>query len=96
MSDVAGTAILVPRENVNDESATLVAWLVTDGSQVEQGQAVAQIETSKAVVDLEAPASGLLHHGAKAGQDVPIGGSIGRVGGSVSVSVSMSVTVSMT
>ena len=92
MSDVAGTAILVPRENVNDESATLVAWLVTDGSQVEQGQAVAQIETSKAVVDLEAPASGLLHHGAKAGQDVPIGGSIGRVGGSVSVSVSMSVS----
>jgi pyruvate/2-oxoglutarate dehydrogenase complex dihydrolipoamide acyltransferase (E2) component len=73
--------ILVPRENVNDESATLVAWEVADGAFVEAGSKVAQVETSKAVVDIAAPASGILRHGAKPGQDVPIGAAIGRIGG---------------
>jgi pyruvate/2-oxoglutarate dehydrogenase complex dihydrolipoamide acyltransferase (E2) component len=73
-------SILVPRENVNDESATLVAWEVLDGTYVEVGSLVAQIETSKAVVDILAPASGILRHEAKAGQDVPIGAPIGRIG----------------
>jgi pyruvate/2-oxoglutarate dehydrogenase complex dihydrolipoamide acyltransferase (E2) component len=82
MTTGEASTIVVPRENVNDESATLVAWLVGDGASVERGTIVAQIETSKAVVDLEAPASGILHHVARAGQDVPIGGEIGRVGGS--------------
>ncbi len=74
------TAVVVPRENVNDESATLVAWLVADGSAVEQGRPVAQIETSKAVVEVEAPASGVLRHRARPGQDVPIGDPIGSIG----------------
>ena len=78
MSETA--SILVPRENVNDESATLVLWEVADGSFVEAGRPVAQIETSKAVVDILAPASGILRHEAKAGQDVPIGAPIGRIG----------------
>jgi pyruvate/2-oxoglutarate dehydrogenase complex dihydrolipoamide acyltransferase (E2) component len=77
----AAAAILVPRENVNDESATLVAWQVANGTFVEAGALVAQIETSKAVVDILAPTSGILHHQAKAGQDVPIGAPIGRIGG---------------
>jgi len=73
-------SILVPRENVNDESATLVAWTVADGTFVELGTPVAQVETSKAVVDIAAPASGVLRHGARPGQDVPIGAPIGRIG----------------
>jgi 2-oxoglutarate dehydrogenase E2 component (dihydrolipoamide succinyltransferase) len=87
MSEAVSTAIVIPRENVNDESATLVAWEVADGAFVEAGQLVAQIETSKAVVDLLAPGSGVLHHEAKAGQDVPIGAAIGRIGGSVAAPV---------
>jgi pyruvate/2-oxoglutarate dehydrogenase complex dihydrolipoamide acyltransferase (E2) component len=78
MSETA--AILVPRENVNDESATLVAWEVADGTFVEGGRLVAQIETSKAVVDILAPTSGILRHEARVGQDVPIGAPIGRIG----------------
>jgi pyruvate/2-oxoglutarate dehydrogenase complex dihydrolipoamide acyltransferase (E2) component len=77
MSD--SIAILVPRENVNDESATLSAWLVKDGEHVEAGQRIAQIETSKTVVDLEAPASGILRHTAREGEDVAIGGLLGRI-----------------
>jgi pyruvate/2-oxoglutarate dehydrogenase complex dihydrolipoamide acyltransferase (E2) component len=78
-------SIVVPRENVNDESATLVSWLVADGSAVEAGRAVAQVETSKAVVEIEAPAAGTLRHKAKEGQDVPIGEAIGFIGGAASV-----------
>jgi pyruvate/2-oxoglutarate dehydrogenase complex dihydrolipoamide acyltransferase (E2) component len=73
--------IFIPRENVNDESATVVSWLVGDGTQVERGQRVVQIETSKAVMELEAPAAGILRQTAAAGQDVPIGAPIGRVEG---------------
>ena len=54
------TPIVVPRENVNDESATLVAWSVAGRGRVEAGQVVAQVETSKAVVDLPAPVGGIL------------------------------------
>ncbi|HYC57067.1 MAG TPA: dihydrolipoamide acetyltransferase family protein [Candidatus Binatia bacterium] len=39
---------------------TVVAWLCSEGEQVRQGQAIAEIETEKSTVDLEAPASGVL------------------------------------
>jgi 2-oxoglutarate dehydrogenase E2 component (dihydrolipoamide succinyltransferase) len=75
------TPIVVPRENVNDESATLVAWVVAEGAHVVPGQPVAQIETSKAVVDLPAPAGGVLRPAAHAGEEIPIGGVLGWVVG---------------
>ncbi len=33
--------VLVPLENVNDESVTLVRWLVESGSPVAEGQPIA-------------------------------------------------------
>jgi pyruvate/2-oxoglutarate dehydrogenase complex dihydrolipoamide acyltransferase (E2) component len=78
------TPVVVPRENVNDESVTLVAWLVEDGAHVESGQWVAQIETSKTVVEVAATTSGTLRHGANAGDEVPIGATIGLIGGAIS------------
>jgi 2-oxoglutarate dehydrogenase E2 component (dihydrolipoamide succinyltransferase) len=80
------TPIVVPRENVNDESATLVAWTVAEGAHVVPGQPVVQIETSKAVVDLPAPAGGMLHPIARAGEDIPIGGVLGWVVGEATAS----------
>jgi pyruvate/2-oxoglutarate dehydrogenase complex dihydrolipoamide acyltransferase (E2) component len=78
---VEATPVVVPRENVNDESVTLVAWLIEDGAHVESGQWVAQIETSKTVVEIAAATSGILRHGANAGDEVPIGATIGLIGG---------------
>jgi pyruvate/2-oxoglutarate dehydrogenase complex dihydrolipoamide acyltransferase (E2) component len=75
----APTPIVVPRENVNDESATLVAWTIAPGAHVTPGQPVAQIETSKAVMDLVAPTDGILHPKVRAGEDVPIGAVLGWV-----------------
>lgn len=85
MSTPSPIPVLVPRENVNDESATLVAWIAADGAQVEPGQNIAQLETSKAVVELPSPASGTLRHVAKPGQDIAIGGVLAWVGAGVPV-----------
>ncbi|MGH3158038.1 MAG: 2-oxo acid dehydrogenase subunit E2, partial [Streptosporangiaceae bacterium] len=52
----------VPTLNSNDESYVLVGWLVADGAPVLAGDAVASIETSKAVDDLVVDAPGYLSH----------------------------------
>lgn len=73
-------AVLVPKENVNDETAKLVAWFVEDGAHVEAGRLLAQVETSKAVLDIEAPAAGVVQFAARAGDEVDIGGVLCRIG----------------
>ncbi len=72
--------VLVPKENVNDETARLVAWFVEDGAHVEAGRLLAQVETSKAVLDIEAPSAGVVRFAAKAGDEVEIGGVLCRIG----------------
>ncbi len=42
------------------EGATLASWLVAAGDEVEQGEVIAELETDKATVELESPASGRL------------------------------------
>src|SRR4051794_758084 len=71
--------IVVPRESVNDESATLIAWTSPAGSQVTAGQVIAQIETSKAVMNLAAPFTGTLRIKARVGDEIPIGDVIGWI-----------------
>ncbi len=41
---------------------TLTAWRKASGAAVEAGEVVLEIETEKAVQDVEAPAGGVLHH----------------------------------
>jgi pyruvate/2-oxoglutarate dehydrogenase complex dihydrolipoamide acyltransferase (E2) component len=71
--------ILVPREHVNDDSVFLTEWLVAEGTPVETGAVVCSIETSKAIVEIEAPAAGFVRQRAKPGDEVPIGGILGYV-----------------
>jgi len=52
------TPIHVPRINNNDDEVKLIALEAAVGDYVEQAQVIAQIETDKAVVDIEAPVSG--------------------------------------
>lgn len=42
------------------EGATLASWLVRLGDEVEQGEVIAELETDKATVELECPATGRL------------------------------------
>lgn len=55
-----GTPILLERDNVNDEMVILSRWLVQDGERVEEGTLIAEVETSKANVDVQAPNAGYL------------------------------------
>lgn len=79
----AGTSgahpILVPREIVNADSVYVVRWIVGDGAFVEKGAPVCDIETSKAVMTLEAEQGGYVRHRAAVGDEIAVGGVLGYV-----------------
>jgi len=51
--------IVIPQEDVNSETARIVEWHAAQGDAVSEGAKVLTVETTKAVFDVEAPASGL-------------------------------------
>lgn len=55
-------AVRVPKLNNNDTSYLLIKWLVDDHMPVRADQPVAEVETSKAVDEVVAEASGVLRH----------------------------------
>ncbi|MCK6555846.1 2-oxo acid dehydrogenase subunit E2 [Candidatus Binatia bacterium] len=69
--------ILVPREIVNADSVYVVRWAVGDGTFTKQGTALCDIETSKAVMTLEAERDGYVRHCAVVGDEVAVGGVLG-------------------
>src|SRR5271156_4007731 len=75
--------IVVPLENVNDPCVKLLHWLVQSGDEIREGQLIAEMETSKAVVELAAPAAGRITMSAAAGDDVAVGAVIGYIGASI-------------
>lgn len=52
--------IVVPQISVNDDTVVLNKWLIKESSKVEQGEAIAELETSKSTVELESNHSGYL------------------------------------
>jgi pyruvate dehydrogenase E2 component (dihydrolipoamide acetyltransferase) len=52
--------IHVPRVNNNDDEVKLVSLRVIAGEKISRGQLVAEVETDKAVVEVEAPADGFV------------------------------------
>ena len=66
--------IIMPKWGLAMEEGTLTAWLVQDRSQIEKGQEIAEIETTKIANVFESPASGTLRRiVAKPGDVVPVG-----------------------
>jgi pyruvate dehydrogenase E2 component (dihydrolipoamide acetyltransferase) len=65
--------LFIPKLGQTVEEVTLLNWLVKDGDKVEQGQEVLEVETDKAVFNVEAVDSGYIHIGPyKTGQVVPV------------------------
>jgi len=56
------TEVLLPQWGMNMEDGLLVKWLVKEGDDVEAGQPLVEIETSKINSELEAPTSGVIAH----------------------------------
>jgi pyruvate dehydrogenase E2 component (dihydrolipoamide acetyltransferase) len=63
----------MPKLSLTMETGKIVRWLKKEGDKVEKGEPILEIETEKVTVEVEAPASGILHKIlAKEGEDVPI------------------------
>jgi pyruvate dehydrogenase E2 component (dihydrolipoamide acetyltransferase) len=54
------TDLILPKFNMDMETAVLVRWLRADGDRVEEGDPVAEIETDKVNMEVEATAGGIL------------------------------------
>jgi sugar O-acyltransferase (sialic acid O-acetyltransferase NeuD family) len=65
-------ALTIPTTDVNSEAAMLLRWYVEDRAHVRPGDAVAEIETSKAIIDIEAPGTGVLLRLHAAGERLPM------------------------
>jgi 2-oxoglutarate dehydrogenase E2 component (dihydrolipoamide succinyltransferase) len=63
----------VPQINANDVEVRVVEWKVDDGNKVTEGEIVAVVESSKASIDVQAPAAGFIRHNAAAGEDAKVG-----------------------
>jgi len=64
--------VMIPTTDVNSETAIVTDWRVPDRSPVQAGALVAEVETSKAVLDVLAPDSGYLLRGADVGKEVSL------------------------
>src|SRR5579862_3113505 len=70
-------SVVMPALEIAQETGKLLAWRKREGDRVTKGDPLLEIETDKAVVEVEAPADGILA-GIKAaeGADIPVGQTI--------------------
>jgi len=75
------TELFVPKLGQTVEEVTLVQWLVPDGSKVDFGMPVVDLETDKAVFPVEANGKGYIHFGPYIeGEVVPVLAVIATIG----------------
>lgn len=70
------TELFMPKMSDHMEVGVILAWLVKEGDRVKKGQPLLELETDKATVELEAPASGIIkaiRAGVESGANVPVG-----------------------
>lgn len=71
---LATNEVIMPVLGMNQDSGKVVRWLAAEGQTVKQGEPLLEVETDKAVAEIEAPASGILSRvSAREGDDVPVG-----------------------
>jgi acetyltransferase-like isoleucine patch superfamily enzyme len=71
--------IVLTREDANTEFALLAEWLVEDRADVEQGQPVCVVETTKATVEVEAPGAGTIVQLYAEGVEVELGKTVAYI-----------------
>jgi len=70
-------SVVMPALEIAQETGKLIAWRKQEGDRVTKGEPLLEIETDKAVVEVEAPADGILAGiKASAGDDIPVGQTI--------------------
>ena len=75
------TSVVMPQMGYDMQEGTLVRWLKQEGEEIARGEAIAEIETDKAVIEMEAYASGVVLKTVVAeGSTVPVGDTIAFIG----------------
>jgi pyruvate dehydrogenase E2 component (dihydrolipoamide acetyltransferase) len=70
----ASNEVIMPVLGMSQDTGKIIRWLITEGQLVKQGEPLLEVETDKAVAEIEAPATGILSNvKAQAGEDVPVG-----------------------
>jgi pyruvate dehydrogenase E2 component (dihydrolipoamide acetyltransferase) len=67
------TPVIMPKFEMAQESGTIVRWLYQEGNPVKKGEPLLEVETDKVVMEVDAPASGILKGVcAREGDRVPV------------------------
>ena len=78
------TDVIMPALGMAQEKGTLLNWLKKPGDLVKKGEPLMEVETDKATVEVEAPASGVLQNvTAKEGDEIPVGRTIAVIAAAV-------------
>ena len=72
--------VIMPKMGDAMTEGVLLQWLKQDGETVKAGDIIAEIETDKSNVEVEAEDAGVLRTQAKPGETVPVGQMIATIG----------------
>ena len=74
------TKINLPKSGMGIEEGTIARWLKAVGDKVARGEVIVEVETEKALQEVEAPVSGtLIRILISAGQTTPINTALGEI-----------------
>jgi pyruvate/2-oxoglutarate dehydrogenase complex dihydrolipoamide acyltransferase (E2) component len=73
------TEILLPKIGFSMNEGVVAEWLAADGDTVTEGQPLFLLEADKSANEVEAPASGVLHITAEAGETYVVGTVLGTI-----------------
>lgn len=52
--------VLLPKAGMNMVEATVIEWLKSEGDEVDQGDALCEVETDKVEMEVESPVTGTI------------------------------------
>ncbi len=73
------TDIVIPSVGESVTEGVIASWLKNDGDWVERDETVLELETDKITVELPSPASGVVKQGAREGDTVDVGATVGSI-----------------
>ncbi|HEV8552608.1 MAG TPA: biotin/lipoyl-containing protein [Casimicrobiaceae bacterium] len=71
---MAAIEVILPKVDMDMESGVIAQWKVAEGDFVNQGDILFEMETGKAMMEVEAPGTGVIRDLAQTtGEEVPVG-----------------------
>ena len=76
------TEVILPRVDMDMATGKVSRWFVAENAKIEKGQVIFEIETDKAAMEIEAPASGIIRDlTGREGEEVPVGSVVAMIYG---------------